>query len=565
MPSGQITLTNVRKCNVPTESAGSGLLSGTMTQDCIGPENILPGDQGWELSNFTVAATPGWPTSAASTTPEIEGFASATSVNVGSPITFYVDVRNGHPEYKIQVYRMGWYGSGGTPMGGRKMRWYDSTDGSVTQKKLNSVKQPYIAPDSSGTVDCVTGATHWNSSYTLNIPKNWLSGVYLAKINTIPFSGTQYASYIIFTVREDSRSSDLYFQNSVTTWQAYNPWGGKSLYPYPAGAATVVSFDRPYAGATAAWSGIPGGASALKYGNGAGEFLTMINAEAYPGWEYNVLRWIEKVGLDVTYCTDIDTESVWPGGKTVKAFLSVGHDEYWSQNMRDNVTTKRNAGVNLAFMGANACFYKIGFIPLSNLRRFEKQGKWRASPGPHEASLIGIEYVSNSHDEPLTLTNPLLIANPPTGHWAFYNTFVDPGSSHTTVENLVGYEVDGCWSPTGTQCNSNAPDSPCPGTSPSPSGTVTLGKSEFQSCPSPNPTTFGHAYMTIYSVGSGTNVWATGSMFLNWALDDYGYKNVMPKGRLGEPVGTRVNTKVQQITWNVLRAFSRVTTQSPVP
>ena len=57
-----------------------------------------------------------------------------------------------------------------------------------------------------------------------------VSGVYVAKLKTA-FTG--YDSYIIFTVREDSRASDLYFKTSDATWQAYNPWGGNSVYPYP--------------------------------------------------------------------------------------------------------------------------------------------------------------------------------------------------------------------------------------------------------------------------------------------------------------------------------------------
>src|SRR5919108_408369 len=97
-----------------------------------------------------------------------------------------------------------------------------------------------------GLVEC-----RWANGYTLTIPNNpldatdWASGVYLAKL-TAGTSGKQ--SYIIFVVRDDARRSDYLFQSSVTTFQAYNNWGGKSLYSYnsPSGRAQKVSFNRPY-------------------------------------------------------------------------------------------------------------------------------------------------------------------------------------------------------------------------------------------------------------------------------------------------------------------------------
>jgi hypothetical protein len=57
----------------------------------------------------------------------------------------------------------------------------------------------------------------------LSVPSTWVSGFYLVKLQAS--SGKQ--SYIIFVVRNDGRQSDLFFQASVTTYQAYNAWGGK--------------------------------------------------------------------------------------------------------------------------------------------------------------------------------------------------------------------------------------------------------------------------------------------------------------------------------------------------
>ena len=110
----------------------------------------------------------------------------------------------------------------------------------------------------------------------------------------------------MFVVRDDARVSDLLFQSSVSTMQAYNGWGGKSLYPFNSSGpqAARVSFDRPY---------------------GAGAGFT-----EFQRWEYPTIRFLEREGYDVTYCTDVDTHAQPDMLVKHRAFLSVGHDEYWS-------------------------------------------------------------------------------------------------------------------------------------------------------------------------------------------------------------------------------------------
>src|SRR5262249_16151880 len=128
----------------------------------------------------------------------------------------------------LEVFRVGWYGG----IGARRV---------LAPLTLPGTRQPIpIRSPINGLIEC-----NWTNSYTLNIPAtpgdptDWASGAYLARL-----TGGQDAkqSYIIFTVRDDARASDLLFQQSYTTYQAYNTWGGVSLY----GGATTVSFNRPY-------------------------------------------------------------------------------------------------------------------------------------------------------------------------------------------------------------------------------------------------------------------------------------------------------------------------------
>jgi hypothetical protein len=223
----------------------------------ISEENSLPGTDSWRISNDRLLA--------------IEGFASTTSVLRGESITFYVTTDA--PALQIEIFRMGWYQG----LGARLM---------TTIPEVAGVAQPDPTQDDLGMVSC-----EWAPSSVFAVPADWCPGVYLAKLRTIghPASAageSGFERYIIFVVRDDARRPML-FQTSVTTYQAYNEWGGKSLYVDTATnsfdlRSRAVSFDRPY--------GNPDG-------YGAGHFL---------GWEYALLRWLEREGYDLSYATNID-------------------------------------------------------------------------------------------------------------------------------------------------------------------------------------------------------------------------------------------------------------------
>ena len=158
-----------------------------------------------------------------------------------------------------------------------------------------------------------------------------------------------------FCVRDDTSRAAIVIQHSVTTWQAYNRWGGYSLYygntggalsftHAPAGGtyadrARIVSFDRPYD---------------YDWASGAADFV---------GNEIPVIYQAEQLGLDVTYWTDVDLHANPQLLSNHKALISLGHDEYWSAPMRVGAQRALAAGVNLAFLGANACYRQIRFEP----------------------------------------------------------------------------------------------------------------------------------------------------------------------------------------------------------
>jgi len=303
-------------------------------QNAIIKENRLLGTTEWKLSNPAINR-------------EIEGYASATSINIGDSINLYVNTTA--QNFSYEIYRMGWYQG----LGGRLIKEQASNKGTA---------QIIPKPDPiTGLIEC-----DWKMPITIQVDSSWTSGVYVVKLEENLY---KKQSYILFVVRNDNQPSDILFQLPVTTYQAYNYWGGKSLYQWGSGdslpwgstkgnAAVKVTFDRPYALNTN---------HQVANTVGSGEFFANFQpvSRGYPisssAWDYNMVRWLEKNGYDVSYSTNIDTHNTAIEKNNHKMFMSNGHDEYWSKQMRDNVTNARDNGVNLAFFGANNMYYQINF------------------------------------------------------------------------------------------------------------------------------------------------------------------------------------------------------------
>ncbi len=245
----------------------------------------------------------------------IQGFATEMSVNVGETEGFKIDTPAS--SYRLDIYRMGYYGG----LGARKVATVDPT--------VIANQPSCLTNSTTGLVDC----GNWTRNAAWTVPPDAVSGVYFAKL--VRTDGTAGSSHVFFVVRNDSSGSKLLFQTSDTTWQAYNQYGGNSLYVgSPAGRAYKVSYNRPF----------------TTRGTGPEDFV--FNAE------YPMVRWLESNGYDVSYTSGADTDRRGAELLEHQAFLSVGHDEYWSGQQRANVEAARAAGVNLAFFSGNEIFWK---------------------------------------------------------------------------------------------------------------------------------------------------------------------------------------------------------------
>lgn len=451
-------------------------------------ENSNPGTPGW--NDFTPVLQDN----------ALSGYGSKISVNHGDSIDFYVTTTA--PSFTIDIFRTGYYGG----VGARKITSLGSFPG---------VQQPVPAPDKvTGMISC-----NWTKTTTLTVPSTWVTGVYLAKLT----ASTGNSSFIFFVVRDDGGHEALDFQTSVTTYQAYNLWGGISLYDnqtdksvYPYAHATKVSFDRPFR---------PGDS------NGAGHYFF---------FEYKFVYWAESQGYDLTYTTDVDTDTNVNPLTNHKAFLSVGHDEYWSAGMRNNVQNAINAGVNVGFFSANAMYWQIRFEPdtAGNPDRVEVGYKdfatdpnsgagpdpmwnvnnaivttnWRADPvNLPENGLIGVMFEDQDNQ-----SYPYVVQN--SANWVYAGTGFSDGSS---VPGVVGYEYDKVW-------NNGA----------SPAGLTVLSNSPVVGAEVGNS----YSNSTLYTAPSGARVFAGGTIEWGWGL-----ANIQGN--------TAANAGFQQMTTNILNNF----------
>jgi hypothetical protein len=261
----------------------------------------------------------------------IQGFTTDISVDVGDTVFF--KVRTDAADYRLDIYRMGFYGGDGA----RKVAEVSPT------VALPQEQPDPLVDDETGLLDC----GNWDVSASWSVPDDAVSGIYFAHL--IRLDGAHGESHVFFVVRDDDGGSDLLFQTSDTTWHAYNFYGDSCLYGYLTTSgrqAVKVSYNRP--------------------------FVTRA-AELGANWvfnaEYPMVRWLEANGYDVSYCAGVDTDRHGDSLLQHRVFLSVGHDEYWSGDQRRNVEAARDSGLHLMFLSGNEVFWKT---------------RWEASIDPSE-------------------------------------------------------------------------------------------------------------------------------------------------------------------------------------
>jgi N,N-dimethylformamidase beta subunit-like protein len=430
----------------------------------------------------------------------VEGYASELSVLPGEQVHFHVSTVDGY-RYRIEVYRLGWYGG----LGARLVSCLPSCGGDERGQRYGAAR--------------VDGAG-WPITDTLTVPASSVSGYYYALLRvTSGGDDTGARAWIAFVVRDPpTRRSQILVQVPVNTWQAYNPWGGKSLYPFNSSGldpAVRVSFDRPLA----------------------------FTSQGPFDWEYNMVRFLEREGYDVSYQTDADTDLQPESLLQHRLVMVVGHDEYWTKRMRDAFDAARDAGTNLASVGSNAAYWQV---------RYEDGGRTLvgykdAAPDPEpdpalktirfrsltpprpECDLLGVMYyrIREHQSGPVDYT----VTEAANGDRWFAGTGFRPGDK---VLDVVGNEWD------------SRPEPPVPVECVKPGLTVLF---HYEGPPQ-------NADAIRYTAPSGARVFAGGAQQLSWSLDTFN------TGRFGRTLPP--DTRLQQFMRNALADLIRPAPPSAV-
>ena len=455
----------------PTVGAGPDLRDGGRGPGG-GTRTLRPrGSEAWRLAR---PAHPG----------VIDAYTTRASAVPGEPIGLKVSTRSA--SYRVSVYRIGAY------RGGSGHRVYRSE---VLPGRVQAGAR--FAPYSLRTV-----VAPWKRSLTIDTD-GWEPGVYVLKLRTRSGAETQ-APYVVSSTSAEGRVALV---APVTTWQAYNTWGGYSLYQGPDGdqRSFAVSFDRPY-----------------HLAPGANDFRSAL---------LPVVVRAERLRIPLAYFANVDLDA--RPGRLVGAhgYLSVGHDEYWTLGMRKAVLRARASGTNLGFLGANTMYWRVrlereqrllvGYRgdawadPERTTRPTTATSRFRDDPAPKpENAVTGMLYECYPVDTDYRVVSPRW--------WGFRGTRVRHG---TVFEGLVGPESDRVYphssTPRPLQVLSDATFS-C-------RGVVTSTQSVY------------------YTTRSGAGVFNAGTLRWGCALVD----------DCDRRLGAATSRFVQVVTDNVLRTFAQ--------
>jgi hypothetical protein len=350
-------------------------------------ENHKRGTSAWRITDLGAADA-------------INGYTDHQSVLPGQSFRLYVSTTA--RSFRVEAFRFGYYQGHDA-----RLVWESAPVRGLRQTAVRIVPGTHMV------------TAPWRPSMTIGTV-NWPIGSYLLRLDAS--GGAQ--RYVPITVRSAGTAGKVVILIDNTTWQAYNAWGGYSLYHGPDGRPAdrgyAVSFDRPY---------------------------DLDGADKFVFFDQAAIALAERTGIPLAYETDVDLDQ-HPGLlKGARAVITLGHDEYYSLVMRDALAAARDAGTNLAFLGANAIFRHIRFAdsgrviicykdaaidPLFGKNDADTTQQWRDAPDPRPESVItGVFYECNPVSAPYVVYDP--------SSWIFAGTGAYRGERFA---GMVGPEYD---------------------------------------------------------------------------------------------------------------------------
>jgi N,N-dimethylformamidase beta subunit-like, C-terminal len=427
-------------------------------------ENSRPGTPGWEI-----------PTDAGAV---ITGYASETSVAPGQSFHLHVAAPPGS-RYRVLVYRLGWYRG----VGGRLILC-------VAGCRSSHAAIAQAPPTTPGSVTGLFRAP-WRVTDRVEIPPDAVSGYYEAKLEIVggAYAGAVGSVPLIVRQSPAAPASAVLVQVPVNTWEAYNRWGGKSLYLFRTSMhAFEVSFDRPF---------------------DQQQFYSMVTELELP-W----VRFLEHNGIDVSYQSDVDTDRT-PGSLLHhRLVFAIGHDEYWTQRMRGAFDRALALSTNLMF-GSNSGEWRMRYAAgrrtivewrdhsIDPVHNWHLDNGFFRTFGEPECKLMGVEHQWAAQRNLTAPPTSYTVVGPSSDPW-LAAAGLAPGD---VIAGVVGYEWDsyipGCFA-----------------------GQVVPLMTAL--IPGSDGVTRS-ADMVRATAPSGGRVFAMGTMELAWALDDLDGRSPNPQ------------------------------------
>jgi hypothetical protein len=294
-------------------------------------------------------------------------------------------------------------------------------------------------------VDASSHGCRWPAALTITVSGEWPSGYYQVILRAREEGGRKAEGEAFFVVRsaKPGHEARILLQLCTNTYNAYNTWGGFSLYNGLTGPARRVSFDRPYAGF------VPGDKFTALY-------------SGWRKWEQPFVEWAEAAGYRLDFAVNSDLEFRPEILNDYRLVLSVGHDEYWSAPMRDHLEQFIAGGGNVAFFSGNTCFWQVrsedrGRALVSWKTAFDQDPVYKSGDrrllsgmwsnrlvGRPENQLTGVSFTYGGYHRFFEHGGDGCYVVHRPDHWAFAGTDLRRGDRLGAKDKIVGYECDGC-------------------------------------------------------------------------------------------------------------------------
>jgi hypothetical protein len=277
---------------------------------------------------------------------EIEGYCGRLSYRAGDALALHVSTTAS--EYDVVIERWG---------AERLEVW--RSDAALAGSR-------HEPPDDADSAGC-----RWPVSLTVDLPHDWPTGFYLVTLTAHGAPNGRDVAHAGFVLRPAESGNRALLVLGTNTWNAYNNWGGKSLYT----GGKEVSFRRPFArgmlcrpeverddrkARPTRWDETPDvdGTVFQEYRMANG-YPPAIGSAGWFTFERRFVEWAERAGYAFDYAVSSDLDDDPSALDGYDAMISVGHDEYWSAPQRAAVEALVQRGGRLATFSGNTMFWQV--------------------------------------------------------------------------------------------------------------------------------------------------------------------------------------------------------------